>query len=137
MRVVLLVVLFSLLSGCPQPSARVRHAAAEDFDCPETDIEVSKRSTGEAWVAKGCHRQGVFQCEAHGADCFNLLLMARQRAAREHSCAVEDVRVQELSPFVFMTEGCGFRSNYHCEMIGGVARCMLEADERRASDRTD
>lgn len=60
--------------------------------------------------------------------------MARERASREHSCDLWDVRVQEISPFIFMTEGCGVRSNYHCEMIGGVARCILEAEESRTSD---
>lgn len=106
--------------------------AAEDFDCPETEVRTSARS-GDAWVATGCHRQGVYQCRkrpGRGPQCFNLLYMARQRAAREHSCAVDDVRVREISPFVFMTDGCGVRSNYHCEMLSDVARCILEADQR-------
>ncbi len=99
-----------------------------------SEVETRARS-GEAWVATGCDRQGVYQCRrrpGRGKQCFNLLYMARERASREHSCAVEDVRVREISPFVFMTEGCGVRSNYHCEMLGDVARCMLEADERRS-----
>jgi hypothetical protein len=132
MRLLFFGLMSGLLVSCTHPADVVRREASEDFGCPRSEIRTSSRGGGQAWVAKGCRRQGVYQCRRGSTQCSNLLLMARERASREHSCDFWDVRVREISPFIFSTEGCGIRANYHCEMIGGVARCMLEADESRA-----
>lgn len=127
------VVLFGALAlGCEPNVRNSRSQASLDFGCPKDELEVRRRSR-DTYLVTGCDRTGVYQCpEAPGVTqrfCVNLSLMARQRGEREFRCEIDDVTVDELSPFVFRVGGCGHEAVYHCEASDGRPRCLLERTE--------
>lgn len=130
---VLCCALVALGAACEPNLRTARSQAALDFACEKSELDVRRRSR-DTYLVTGCDRTGVYQCpEAPGVTqrfCVNLALMARQRGEREFECGIDDVTVDELSPFIFRVAGCGRQAVYHCEASDGRPRCLLErADE--------
>jgi hypothetical protein len=129
---VVTVLLGSLAFGCEPNVRNSRSQASLDFGCPKDELDVRKRSR-DTYLVTGCDRTGVYQCpEAPGVTqrfCVNLSLLARQRGEREFRCDIEQVTIDELSPFVFRASGCGHEAVYHCEASDGRPRCLLERTE--------
>lgn len=119
----------ALAWSCGGVQSHVREEAAADWGCNEDRLDVRRR-TSDTFVVVGCNRQGVYQCStAYGqTNCVNLAWLARDRASREFSCDAFDVQLEEISPYVFRVEGCDNQATYHCEIVGGRARCLR--DER-------
>ena len=120
-------------SGCHPEIRTARSQGSVDFNCERNALEVTRRSR-DTFVVSGCERTGVYQCPvAPGVTsrfCVNLSLMARQRGEAEFRCDIEQVSVDEISPFVFRAQGCDREAVYHCEASDGRPRCLLErADE--------
>ena len=117
-----------LLSGCgPTPAAQVREDAAEEFQCEGDHIDIRRRND-DTWIAMGCQRQGVFQCNTSRGEirCINLAGLARDRAGREWGCNTDDILLDEVSPYVFRVMGCGQESTFHCVVEHGRARCIRD-----------
>ena len=131
MRWVLLIVTVPLLASCVNAYKLAKSTAADEFNCSEENIELLRRGAA-TFVATGCTRQGVFQCA--GGRCFNLMGMARDRASREGTCTFDEISVREVTPYVFRTEGCGVIATYHCEILAGSARCLMESREEPGSE---
>lgn len=130
MSVVLMVV-----AGCSPQMRAAKNQAQIDFDCPGGRLDVSRRSL-DTYTVHGCGRSGIYQCpQGPGIDyrfCVNLALLARERAAEELRCELEEVRVQEISPFIFRSGGCGREIVYHCEATDGRPRCLTERSAEEA-----
>lgn len=121
-------------AACSPQMRTAKNQAQIDFDCPSGRLDVSRRSL-DTYIVNGCGRSGIYQCpEGAGIDyrfCVNLALLARERAAEELRCELDEVRVQEISPFIFRSSGCDHEIVYHCEATDGRPRCLTErsADE--------
>jgi len=108
----------------------VQVRAPTDLHCHGKQVELVERRPA-TFVAQGCGRTVVYQCDEENDRCDNLTELARARAHRDTGCAPQDLRVAEISPHLFQAQGCGRRTAYFCEMKGGITTCVNEENLHR------
>lgn len=115
-------------AGTADLARKVDEKASRTWDCPLEEVVIRFRPEPNTFEARGCGNTGVYKCRKDGR-CEDLTDAAKHRFIAEAPCN-GDVVVREVSPKVFLAEGCSLQATYICTFKNALVQCILESRGR-------